>query len=95
MSGVKTAETKDKEDAKKKVTPQQCKTCATLNSPTAMYCSNCGTPLGEEGRSRMKNIQERIREEMIGDPEFMLMLAVAMKKLEGDKLQTINGSVNE
>lgn len=95
IGGVRTAETKEKEDAKKKVTPQQCKTCATLNSPTAMYCSNCGTPLGEEGLTRIKNIQERVREEMIGDPQFMMMLAVAMKKLEGEKIQTTTGSGNE
>lgn len=95
MNGIKSTETAEEEKKKKRVTPQQCKICATLNSPTAMYCSNCGTPLGEEGKSRLQSIEGRVRDRMLEDPEFMLMLAVSMKKLDEEKLQTIKGSGNE
>ena len=75
---------------KRGVKPQQCRVCAAINTPTAVYCSNCGTPLSEEGKVRMDSLEDRIRNEMLSNPEFVLSLASAMKKMEEERLQASN-----
>lgn len=89
MNGI-SAEGEEEPKKKRGVKPQQCKVCAAINTPTAVYCSNCGTPLSEEGKVRMDSIEDRIRNEMLSNPEFMLMLASAMKNLEQERLQVSN-----
>lgn len=79
MNGIST-EIQEEPKKKRGVKPQQCKVCAAVNTPTAMYCSNCGAPLSEEGRSKLNTMEEQIREQISNNPEFLFMLASLMKK---------------
>jgi integrase/recombinase XerD len=57
-AGITTVETKKDESLK----PRQCSHCGTVNTPTAKFCDECGTPLTKEA--------EKKRDDLVANIEF-------------------------
>ncbi len=64
---------------------QQCRYCATVNTPTSHYCSKCGHPLSDDETATI----EQLTSEIEGHPVYKYMA----QQLESMKKQIASGAV--
>ena len=78
LNGIK-LDTSAATKRKKRMLPVQCPKCATINTPTAAYCSTCGVALAEEAKDEQTTHMDELRK-LLADPVFVAQLSQQMLK---------------